>query len=398
MRSEWALGVALIVGLGSAFGDAVTGPSVAFAAGNDETLAAGLKKFEEGRAAYEAGQFEQALVAFKASLELLPSPNTRLYIGRCYRALGKTASAYTALKLAASEAQDRLTASGERRYSATRETANQEAADLEPKVPRLTVAVPSDTPTDFQVKVDGAELPKAAWGVATETDPGDVVVRATGHRLFPFETTVSLTEGTRARVDVRLHRVPTAIIALKLESLPAGLSLILDGQPIPVVGAETPRELDVGQHQFVAAAPGYQAFKWRKTLSDAESQLVDVKLMPNPQGGGVPSSTPKWLFFTVAAATLATAGVATGIAIHAQQQQNQQEQLDPFQRDPNVKSSIQSLAMWTDILYVGAGVLGAGAVVLAFTTGWKTPGEERTTSLEPWIGIGAAGIGAHGHF
>jgi tetratricopeptide (TPR) repeat protein len=109
------------------------------AAGNDETMAAGLQRFDQGRRAYEAGQFEQALLAFQGSYELFASPNTRYYVGRCYRALGKVASAYTAFKLAAREAQDRLTASGEKRYMATRDAAAHEAAarDLDDERSRL---------------------------------------------------------------------------------------------------------------------------------------------------------------------------------------------------------------------------------------------------------------------
>jgi tetratricopeptide (TPR) repeat protein len=85
-----------------------------------------MNKFDAGRTAFEAGQFEEALIAFQASNNLNPSPNSKLYIARCYRALRKVASAYTTYRMAAREAQDRLTASGEKRYAATRDSANSE--------------------------------------------------------------------------------------------------------------------------------------------------------------------------------------------------------------------------------------------------------------------------------
>lgn len=373
-------------------------PFRAFAAGNDEQLAAGLKKFDEGRKAFESGQFEEALNDFRASLELLPSPNTRLYMGRCFRALGKTASANTALKLAAREAQDRLTASGEKRYSATRDTANQEAADLEATVPRLTVAVPSNPPAGFVVKMDGRELSPAAWGVATDIDPGDIVVEATGPRLVPFKKVVTLAKGAQARVDVPLARVPTATLALKLKTLPSGLALTLDGEPLAVAGADQLRELDVGVHTVVASAPGYLPFKWSKSLADTERQVVDVALAPNPQTQGGPTHTPKWLFFTVAGAAVVSLGVGAGVALNAESQQRQQLALDPFARSPSAQSSIQTQAMITDILFIGGGVLGAGAVVLAFTTQWKTSTEAQAFSLAPWFTGSGGGVGAHGTF
>ena len=151
-----------------------------------EDLAAGLKKFDDGRKAYDGGQFEEALNDFNASLQLLASPNTRLYVGRCYRALGKVASAYTELKLAAREAQDRLAASGEKRYGATRDAANDEAAQLEVKVPRLIVAVPSNPPAGYVVKVNGRELSQAAWG-SSETDPGPIASRPAARASCHFK-------------------------------------------------------------------------------------------------------------------------------------------------------------------------------------------------------------------
>jgi len=239
-------GVACAALVALSAGAFVTTPSPAMAAGREETLAAALQKFDAGRKAFEAGQFEEALTAFQTSLELLPSPNTRLYIGRCYRALGRVASAQTALKMAAREAADRLSASGEKRYGATADTANQEAAELEPKVPRLTVVLPATPPVGTVVKVDGKDLPSAAWSVASETDPGDVVVEVTGPRLVPFKVTVKLAPGAKERVEVPLTRVPTATLAVKLKNLPSGVALALDGHPVDVASVEAPRDLDVG--------------------------------------------------------------------------------------------------------------------------------------------------------
>ncbi len=73
---------------------------VARAASGDADMAAALQKFDAGRRAFDKGSFEEALLAFQASYALTPSPNSRLFIARCYRALGKVASAYTAYRLA----------------------------------------------------------------------------------------------------------------------------------------------------------------------------------------------------------------------------------------------------------------------------------------------------------
>jgi hypothetical protein len=378
-------------------------PTVSFASGADEAMAAGLQKFDQGRKAFEAGQFEQALIAFQASNELLASPNTRLYMGRCYRALNKVASAYTAFRLAAREAQDRLTSSGEKRYAATRDAAAHEATELESKVPRLTIAVPAGTPDGFSVKRNGAEVPKAAWGVAVETDPGDAVVDASGPRLVTFQKKVTLTEGAQERVDVEAKRLPTAVVVVTLPSRPAGLAASLDGQPVDIGTVEAPREVDVGDHTLVVSAPGYLPFKWSKALADGEHASVEAVLRPDERAMGGHGGTPPWLFFTVAGGALATLGVASGIALHAQGQQNQQLALDPYARDSSVRDSIRSQATIANVVFVGGGVLGAGAVVLAFLTQWKTAESTEqapapAVAFAPWMGSTGGGMAAHGRF
>jgi hypothetical protein len=374
------------------------------AAGNDETMAAGLQQFDQGRRAYEAGQFEQALLAFQGSYELFASPNTRYYVGRCYRALGKVASAYTAFKLAAREAQDRLTASGEKRYMATRDAAAHEAAEIDAKVPRLTITVPSGAPAGFTVKRNGQEVPRPAWGVAVETDPGDAVVEASGPRLVPFEKKVTLAEGAQVRVDVEAKRLPTAVVVVALQSRPSGLAASLDGQPVDIGTVEAPREVDVGDHTLVVSAPGYLPFQWSKSLTDGEHASVEAVLRPDERALGGHGGTPPWLFFTVGGAAVAALGVASGIAAHAQSLQNQQLALDPYARDSSVRDSIRSQATIANVLFVGGGVLGAGAVVLAFLTQWKATesspeaAQAPAAALAPWIGPMGGGVVANGSF
>src|SRR3954452_13602525 len=91
-----------------------------------DAVAASLKRFDEGRVAFEARRFDEARSAFEASNALQASPNSLLYIGRCFRETGKLASAYVSFKRSAREAQDRLTSTLEKRYAATRDAAASE--------------------------------------------------------------------------------------------------------------------------------------------------------------------------------------------------------------------------------------------------------------------------------
>lgn len=171
LRSRTLFATTLLMALASAH----------VARADSTTEAAALKQFEAGRAAFDQQDYAAALTAFTASLQGLPSPNTRLYIARCQRALGRTASAYTSYRLAAREATDRLNATGEKRYAATKEAAAAEAAEIEKSVPHLEIRLPADAPPTTIVKLDDVELAHATLG-SLDVDPGPHVVVASAPR------------------------------------------------------------------------------------------------------------------------------------------------------------------------------------------------------------------------
>jgi hypothetical protein len=372
----------------------------ASAANGDADVAASLQKFDAGRKAFESGAFEESLAAFQASNALSASPNSRLYIARCYRALGKVARAYTAFRLASREAQDRLTTTREKRFAATRDTASSEAAELEPKVPRLLVVVPGHPSDGFAVKQNGEDVPPAAWGVAVETDPGDVTIEASGPRLVPFKQVVHVSEGARARVDVVLARVPTAVLTIALKSRPAGLAVAIDATPVDATRAEVPREVDVGEHSVSVEAPGYLPYHWARSLAGGASVTVNVALQPDVQMiQGASRATPKWLLVTVGAGAVVALGAASVLAFEAKAASDAQQALDPLLRSQAKKSQIDAFSLAADTLFITGGVLGLGAGVLVFTTKWHddAPREERAR-LAPWATPTGGGLAVSGRF
>jgi hypothetical protein len=372
---------------------------VAMAQSTDDNLAAALKKFDEGRKAYDGGSFEEALIAFQGSYSLSPSPNSRLYIARCFRALGKVASAYTAYRFAAREAQDRLNTTGEKRYAATRDAANAEAGELEAKVPRLTIAVPGDLPPGFSLKRNGVEVTSAEWGVSIETDPGTVVIEAGGPRLVPFKQTVTLAEGQQQRIDVKVAHVPTATIAFHFKTRPAGLAFALDNAPLDTSAIGAGSEVDVGEHSITISAPGYLTTHWHKALANGEKATVEVELQPDARAVNGSRGLPKWMFFTVAGAAVASLAVASVIAIDAKSTENSELAKDPFSRSADTRDSIRSESTTANVLFVAGGVLGIGAAVLGFTTSWKSDKPASpAVGVNPWVGPGGMGLGAHGSF
>jgi hypothetical protein len=398
-RSGRAAHRSLSRGLGALLAAIVASTAIAAPARADATSdATALRQFDEGRAAFEKGQYEAALASFNASLQALPSPNTRLYIARCHRSLGHTASAFTNFHRAANEAADRLNATGEKRYGATRDAALAEAAEVEHNVPHVVIAVPSDVPDAASIKLDDAEVPRSAWGIAMDVDPGAHTITATGPRRTPFSTRIQLAAAQQLRVDVKLARIPTATFSLAFRAKPAGLAAEVDGHPVDPAQLEAPNEVDAGEHHVLVHAPGYVDFQWHDSLTDGSTTRVEVALKPNPMAGGGTHGTPKWLFYSVAGVSLVALGVGAYFGIDATTRASTEKGKDPLQRDPAEQDKIKSEATTANVLFVAGAAVAAGAGVLAFTTDWKGGSAKTGARVYPLIGSSSAGIGVTGGF
>lgn len=373
--------------------------SFAYATPASDGLA--LQKFEDGRVLYEKGQFEQALVAFQASLKLLPSPNSRLYIGRCYRAIGRMGSAYTSLKLAAREAEDRLNATGEKRYRATQEAAIGEMAEIESKVPHLVIAVPAELPEGFKVLLDDEDIGRTSWGAAIEVDAGKHDIKAEGPRRVPFYKSFTIADGEKLRVDVVSPHAPTGSLKLVFTIKPSGVAVQVDGLSVDPNELERARDVTAGSHTILVRAPGYQSFTWKGDVADEEESSVDVKL--EVDRSAVSTGTPKWIPISLAGLSLATLGVGTIIAIRARSLSNDEQALHPLRRDPDKPDQIKSLSTDANILFVAGGVLAVGAGILALTTRWSSGddgGTKKDASIRviPLAGSNFLGLGGCGAF
>lgn len=363
----------------------------------DASETAALRQFEEGVKLYEGGQFERALIAFTGSQQLLSSPNTRLYMARCFRALGKTASAYTSYKRSAREASDRLQSTGEKRYTATRDAATAELAEIEPKVSRLTLAVPSDVPLDFKLLLDGGEIPRGAWGTALEVDPGPHDVRAVARRHTAFEKQLTIAEAEQARVEIALARIPTAYLTLAFKSRPSGLAVNLDGRPSDLATVMGERAVDAGTHELRIEAPGYLPFRWSQSLVDGERGRIVVELRFAPRGSSTAQGTPPWLLYTALAVTAVGAAGGTYFALSARSQANEEEARDPLLRSADSQRDVKRTALFADIGFL-IGTTGAiSSGVLVFTTQWEKK-RERRTAVAPVLGADFAGAAASGRF
>ena len=182
---------------------ALVGVCVPTAASAQDNTAFAQQRFTRGTTLYDARDFPHALDEFRASIELYASPNTRLYLARCLRELGRLDEAVPEFERAMREAGDR--ARLDPRYVQTRDAAQAELAQVEPRVGRLTLTVP-DVPEGASVRVNQRVVPVAALGIAIPVMPGAVTITIEAAGFEPEERRTEVAAGREATVGVVLRR------------------------------------------------------------------------------------------------------------------------------------------------------------------------------------------------
>jgi hypothetical protein len=231
------MGVALFVWFG------LVGPSlgadlaVAYAAGAAPEAASELQReqaqarFARAKPLFDAGNFAAALAEFRASLEIVNSPNARLYVARCLEQTGDLVGAYVEFGRAALEAREASRADG--RYALTATEAETERAAVAPKLGFVTLSVMRPEARTI-VRVQGQELRREAWSEPIPVKPGDSELQAESSGRAPVRATVSVAMGETKAV-----------------SLDAGA-----GVPLPVADAPSARRSSTIARPFAYAAAG----------------------------------------------------------------------------------------------------------------------------------------------
>jgi hypothetical protein len=135
----------------------------------DKALAESL--FREGRRLMDENQFAQACPKFVESNKQDPSPGTLLNLGKCYEALGKTASAWAEYTEAVTLARTLGRAQQE-------QEARDRADALEPKLSKLRIDPPPEPIDGLEVKRGGVVMGPGSLGVELPVDPGEYSIEA----------------------------------------------------------------------------------------------------------------------------------------------------------------------------------------------------------------------------
>ena len=195
---------------------ALVGVCVPAVASAQDNTAFAQQRFTRGTALYDARDFPQALVEFRASLELAPSPNTRLYVGLCLLQTGALAEAHAELQRAFTEARDR--AVSDPRYANARNIAERELNTLRPRLGRLVVRA-DGAPAGATLRAGGVEIFPPMLGLPLYFDPGEVTVTGEAPGRAPFRQTVRLTPDVTTEVSVTFERATSAPLNVQAPAL-----------------------------------------------------------------------------------------------------------------------------------------------------------------------------------
>ncbi len=181
----------------------------AHAAGVDPAQATPVQReqaqalFAKGKKAYDENRLPEALESFKGSIEIVQSPNARLYVARTLREMGRLVEAYAEFGRTMAEAKEHEHEDG--RYGKAAQAAEAERNDLAKKLGFVRLAV-SGASDDAKLTVGGAEVVRAGWVEPIPVMPGNVDLVLTQNGS-PVTKQAKVAAGQT--VDVTLETTPT---------------------------------------------------------------------------------------------------------------------------------------------------------------------------------------------
>jgi tetratricopeptide (TPR) repeat protein len=139
-------------------------------------------ELRRGNEHYSKERYEEALAAFRKSYAAVPSPNSRLMIGRSLLRLGRSDLAHEELSATMAEATERGS-----KYADARDAAQKELETLASQLAFLAVVV-TDAPPGSLVSVGDRDIPVEQLPEQLPVLPGEITVVASGGGHTASET------------------------------------------------------------------------------------------------------------------------------------------------------------------------------------------------------------------
>lgn len=175
-------------------------------------VAASVELFRQGRAAFDARDFPTARAWLLESAKLNPRVGTFVSLAECEEAVGLLASARAHWQQAAELA----TAQGDGRA----DFARQHLASIDPRVPRMTLRLPSDAPAGTTIRVDDVELGAASLGIAIPMEVGKHVLVVLAPGLEPARQEIDLAEAQSQQVALDVGRAVPVVPPVPVQVQP----------------------------------------------------------------------------------------------------------------------------------------------------------------------------------
>lgn len=158
----------------------------------------------------------------------------------------------------------------------------------------------------------------------------------------------------------------TAVLKVRLATHPEGLTVTVDGAPVPA--EDLSREVTPGRHSVIASAPNHHPMTWSGTLAEGQEELVVVNLEPIPVERRGP---PRWIFYASTLAAAATLVAGTYVGVSALRDSQDQKSKEPMLRDPAIRDRIGTNSTIANVLFIAGGALAATSITLYFLTDWR---------------------------
>jgi hypothetical protein len=167
---------------------------------SDADRAAARDLFTEGATLQGQGKYAEALDRFTRSNAVFPAPTTALRMAQCQVALGRLVAGGEGFRAIVNL---KLPQNAPQAFFDAQTTAANELAQLEPRIPRLTVRVFGQNIQNLQVLIDGQPLNLALLGAPRPIDPGTHKIVATAIGLAA-EQTVEVKEHEQKEVKLQM--------------------------------------------------------------------------------------------------------------------------------------------------------------------------------------------------
>lgn len=154
-----------------------------------------------GRAAFESGQYEQAIDSFTRAESLVHAPPHLLFLARSQAKLGRLVAAHeTYLKIT----REALKPNAPKAFNDAQSAAEQELPAVDARLPYVTVSLQGAPADGVTVQMDSISLPEAMIGIPLPADPGQHTFKASGTATGD-PVTVTLAEAAKQTVVLKVH-------------------------------------------------------------------------------------------------------------------------------------------------------------------------------------------------